>query len=265
MQASDIKKYFIVWLRFAINGFQTQLTNRFALVIFLIGKILRFGVLTFFIVLLVGKTKALAGYSLDQTIFFFLTFNLIDILSQLIFREVYRFRQAVVLGTFDFYLVKPINALFRSLMGGPDLIDFITLIPLIGGIIFYINRLHITDFGSLLIYFILIAVGFIIALSFHILVLSLAVITTEIDHAIMMYRDVVGMGRFPIDIYSEPLRGLLTFVIPVGLMMTFPAKAVLGLLSPSMIIYSLSFAIILFYISLKVWDWSLKQYSSASS
>lgn len=265
MQPLAIKKYFIVWLRFAINGFQTQLINRFALAIFLIGKILRFGVFTFFIVLLVGKTKALAGYSLDQTIFFFLTFNLIDILSQLIFREVYRFRQAVVLGTFDFYLVKPINALFRSLIGGPDLIDFITLIPLIGGIIFYINRLHITDFGSLLIYLILIAVGFIIALSFHILVLSLAVITTEIDHTIMMYRDVVGMGRFPIDIYGEPLRGFLTFIIPVGLMMTFPAKALLGLLSPILIIYAAIFALTIFYLSLKVWNWSLRQYSSASS
>lgn len=260
-----MKKYLFVWLRFAILGFQTQLITRFAMAIFLIGKFLRFSVFTIFIVVLVQNTKALAGYGLDQVIFFFLTFNLIDILAQLMFREVYRFRQAVVMGNFDFYLVKPINPLFRALMGGPDLIDFVTLIPLIGAIIYFMNGLQITEPGRILIYLILVGVSLIIALSFHILVLSLAIITTEIDHAIMMYRDVVGMGRFPVDIYKEPLRGFLTFVIPVGLMMTFPAKAILGLLSPYLIIYAVIFALLMFYLSLKIWNWSLKQYSSASS
>lgn len=260
-----MRKYFLVWLKFAINGFQTQASNRFALIVLLIGKILRFGIFTIFIIILVGKTKSLAGYSLDQTIFFFLSFNLVDILSQLIFREVYRFRQAVVTGTFDFYLTKPVNALFRALLGGPDLIDFITLIPLVGSIIFFMIRIDITNFISILIYLLLLSVAFLIALAFHILVLSLAIITTEIDHAIMMYRDIVGMGRFPVDIYIEPLRGFLTFVIPVGVMMTFPAKALMGLLSLNLVIYAVLFSVFLFYLSLKVWDLALKNYSSASS
>ncbi|MBI3109759.1 ABC-2 family transporter protein [Candidatus Daviesbacteria bacterium] len=261
----NIKKYFYVWLRFAINGFQTQTQARFAMAIFLIGKLLRFFVFGAFMVILVKQTKILAGYNLDQTIFFFLSFNLVDILSQLTFREVYRFRQTVVMGTFDFYLVKPINALFRALFGGPDLIDFLTLLPLLGAIIFLMIRLNIGTVSSVLLYILLIGASLLIALSFHILVLSLAVVTTEIDHAIMMYRDIVGMGRFPIDIYSEPLRGFLTFIIPVGIMMSFPAKSLLGLLSPALIAYSVIFALVLLYLSLRVWNLSLRQYSSASS
>ncbi|MBI2020349.1 ABC-2 family transporter protein [Candidatus Daviesbacteria bacterium] len=260
-----MKKYFLVWLKFAILGFQTQLALPSALFIFLLGKLLRFSVFTFFIIILVDKTKALAGYNLDQTIFFFLSFNLIDTVSQLLFREVYRFRQAVVLGNFDFYLIKPIHPLFRALMGGPDLIDFITLIPLVLATIVFMNRLEINNLLSIMIYILLLISGFIIALAFHILVLALAVITTEIDHAIMMYRDVVGMGRFPIDIYREPLRGFLTFIIPVGIMMSFPTKAILGLLSWQAIVYALIFSLIMLYLSFKVWDYSLKQYSSASS
>lgn len=260
-----MKKYFLVWLKFAILGFQTQLALPSALFIFLLGKVLRFSVFTLFIIILVNKTKALAGYNLDQTIFFFLSFNLIDTVSQLLFREVYRFRQAVVLGNFDFYLIKPIHPLFRALMGGPDLIDFITLIPLVLATIVFMNRLEINNLLSIMIYILLLISGFIIALAFHILVLALAVITTEIDHAIMMYRDVVGMGRFPIDIYREPLRGFLTFIIPVGIMMSFPTKAILGLLSWQAIVYALIFSLIMLYLSFKVWDYSLKQYSSASS
>lgn len=260
-----MKKYFLVWLKFATLGFQTQINNRFALSILLMGKLIRFFMFAIFIVVLLKNTKSLAGYSLDQTIFFFLSFNLVDILSQLVFREVYRFRQAVVTGTFDFYLTKPISALFRSLMAGPDLIDFITLFPLVAALIYFMNRLQIIQVPAILIYCLLVGVAFVIALSFHILVLALAVVTTEIDHAIMMYRDVVGMGRFPIDIYVEPLRFILTFIIPVGIMMSFPAQSFLGILSPVPIIYSIIFALSLFYISLRVWDWSLKKYSSASS
>lgn len=260
-----MRKYLTVWWIFAINSLQTQLVDRWAVVIFLFGKILRFAIFTFFIVVLLTKTKVFAGYNLNQTLFFYLSFNLIDVLAQLLFREVYRFRPAVVNGTFDFYLIKPYNALFRSLTSGPDLLDFITLIPLLGAIIYFMGMLHIASIFNIIIYILLILAGFLIATAFHILVLSLAVITTEIDNAVLLYRDVTNMGRFPMDIYREPLRSFLTFAIPVGVMMSFPTKALIGILSPELIIYSLIFSVTFFYVSIRVWKFSLKHYSSASS
>lgn len=258
-------KYLKVWWLFAINSFQTQLVVRWAVVLFLVAKLLRFSIFTMFIVILLKSTNVLSGYSFDQTILFFLSFNIIDNFAQLLFREVYRFRPAVVEGTFDFYLIKPISPLFRSLLGGPDLIDFLTMIPLLAATAYYINKLGITDIGSITVYFLLLIVGFIIALSFHILVLSLAILTTEIDNAIMLYRDVTSLGRMPIDIYREPIRGILTFIIPVGIMMSYPVKALLGLLSPYLIIYAGIFCLVFLFLSLQIWKHALKQYSSASS
>lgn len=260
-----MKRYFKIWWIFAVNSFQTQLVVRWAVLIFLFAKILRFAVFSIFIILLVGKTSALAGYTLDQTIFFYLSFNLVDMLSQLLFREVYRFRPQVISGNFDFYLIKPFSPLFRSLASGPDLIDLITFFPLLGAIVYFIVKLNIFNPLNITSYIILTGLGFMIALSFHILVLALAVMTTEIDHAIMVYRDIVSLGRMPIDIYTQPLRGFITFIIPVGIMMSFPAKSLLGLLSPLSIIYAFFFTATLFIISLKIWGYALKQYSSASS
>lgn len=260
-----LKKYLKVWWIFAFNSFQTQLLTRWSILLFLISKLLRFSIFIIFIIILLDKTKALASYNLDQTVFFFLTFSLIDTLVQTVFREVYRFRPTIVNGTFDYYLIKPFNPLFRALATGPDIIDLMLLIPLIVSIIFFMNRLNITNLISLISYFLLLSTAFIIALSFHILVLSLAILTTEIDHAILVYRDLIGMGRFPIDIYHEPLRGILTFIIPVGIMMSFPVKALLGLLSPILIIYAIIFSFLTFLLSLKVWKFALKDYSSASS
>lgn len=260
-----IIKYLKIWWLYAANTFAVQMVVRWALIIFLFVKLLRFAIFTLFIIILVQKTKVFAGYSLDETILFFLSFNLVDILAQLFFREVYRFRSVVVMGTFDFYLIKPLNPLFRSLATGPDFIDFLTLIPLIGSIVYFINRLNITDVFAILTYIFLIFLAFVISLSFHILVLALAVVTTEIDHAIMVYRDIAALGRMPIDIYMEPIRGFLTFIIPVGIMMTFPTKSLLGLLTPLNLIYALIFAAFIFLLSLKVWEFALTKYSSASS
>lgn len=260
-----ILKYLKVWVIFAINSFQVQMNVRWALLLFLFGKVLRFSIFLFFIVILVNTTKSLAGYTLDQTILFFLTFNLIDTLAQVLFREVYRFRPMILSGNFDFYLIKPINALFRSLTAGPDLLDFFTLIPLVGAIYYFLNRLNLITFENMFIYVLLVFSGFVIALSFHILVLCLAILTTEIDHAVMLYRDITSLGRMPINIYSEPLRGLLTFVIPVGIMMSFPVQAILGQLNPYDIIYAVSFSLILFVLSIRLWIYSVKKYTSASS
>jgi ABC-2 type transport system permease protein len=95
--------------------------------------------------------------------------------------------------------------------------------------------------------------------------LGFGILTTAVDNMIMLYRDLTQMGRFPIEIYHEPLRGILTFVIPVGIMMTFPTKALFGLLSIQGISIALALGLGLFVLSMKFWQYSLKQYSSASS
>ncbi len=264
-QEIKMKKYLRLWWFYTTASLQVQLNVRWGLALFLFAKILRFTTFIFFLVILVRSTKVLAGYNLDQTILFFLSFNFLDIVSQLLLREVYRFRAVIISGNFDYYLVKPISPLFRSLFTGADLLDFITLIPLVYALIYFIYKLMLLNPTSLIIYVISLLVGFSIALSLHILVLSLGVLTTEVNNAILVYRDLVGMGRVPVDIYMEPIRGFITFIIPVGIMMTFPSKALMGILSPLSITYSIFFAISLLYLSLKVWRWSVKQYSSASS
>lgn len=258
-------KYLRLWWFFTINTFQMQSNIRWAFVLFVFAKFLRFGAFILFLVILLQSTKSLAGYNLNQVILFFLSFNLLDIVSQFLFREVYRFRAVIISGSFDYYLAKPINPLFRSLFSGADLLDFVTLIPLLYAIIYYINQLHLFNTMNLLFYFLMFSIGFLIILSFHIFVLSLGILTTEVDNAIFVYRDLAGMGRVPVDVYMEPIRGFITFIIPVGIMMTFPAKALLGVLSLPLMIYAVCFSVLFFYLSLSAWKFALRNYSSASS
>ncbi len=258
-------KYLKVWLKLTGASFQVFFISRIGALLFLFGKILRFVFFLFFLVILISRTQIFAGYNLWQVILFYLTFNFIDSSTQMIFREVYRFRQQVVSGNFDLILVKPVNSLFRALFGGADLLDMITLLPFL--IFVAVAAAHLPSISIIgIIFYILLVVNSLwIAASFHIIVLALAILTTEIDHAIMIYRDFTGMGKLPVDIYGEPLRSFVTFVIPVGIMMTFPAKALMGVLSVSGIISAFLLSTTVFLFSLFLWRYALRRYTSASS
>lgn len=262
---SNFQRYFRVWLKLTGYSFMTMLTTRFSFIMFLFGKVLRFALFFGFLLFLLSRTKVLVGYNLYQVAFFVLTFNLIDTGVQLLFREVYRFRPLVVSGNFDLVLVKPFNPLFRVLAGGADVIDLFMFIPFSAGVIYLLGKLGPLSILHVAGYFLLLINAFLIATAFHIAVLALGILTTEIDNTIMVYRDITRMGMVPIDIYKEPLRGFLTFVIPVGMMMTFPAKALMGLLSWPAILVSFLIGGLLFYLSLKFWQYAIRRYSSASS
>lgn len=261
----NLKRYFRVWAKLTSYSFMTMLTTRFSFSLFLIGKILRFAFFFMFLILIVSRTKVLVGYNFYQMALFVLTYNLIDTGVQLLFREVYRFRPLVVSGNFDLVLVKPFNPLFRVLAGGADVVDLFMLIPFSLGVIYLMGKVGTLSSIGVILYLLLVFNGFLIATAFHIAVLALGILTTEIDNTIMLYRDITRMGMVPIDIYRQPLRAFLTFILPVGIMMTFPAKVLMGLLSWQGVVISFVVGGLLFWLSLKFWRYSLRQYASASS
>lgn len=261
-----MNKYLKVWLQLAHISFAEQLATRFSSILFLIGKIARFALFLIFLISLTARSGDLAGYTKDQVIVFFLVFNLADILTQLFFRGVYFFRQKVVSGEFDFYLVKPMNPLFRILAGYTDFLDLITLFALAGyaAIFFNASSLIILPQNAIL-FIIMLILSFLIALAIHIIVVAIGIITTEVDHTIMIYRDLTQMGRIPIDVYAQPVRIALTYLIPIAIMISVPAQALLGLLSPFFIFISLLITFFSLLISFRFFRYSLSQYSSASS
>ena len=257
-------RYLKIWWKISLESFMMVLSQKFVITFFLVGKVLRFIFFFGFLYFLLGSSKSLAEFSGNQVIFFFLTYTLIDTIAQFLFREVYRFRPLVISGDLDLILVKPMNPLFRVLMGGADVIDLITIPPLVAAT-WHIGSLLNPSAINVVYYLFLVLNGLLVATAFHIAVLAFGVITLEVYHTVMVYRDLISMGRFPIDIYKEPLKSVLTFLIPVGIMITLPAKALFGLISPAGVILSLFFGLALVLIAISFWEFALKKYSSASS
>lgn len=259
-----MKRYLKIWYLLTAGSFQTILASRFAVVVFIFGKLLRFGLYLAFMVFLFSGVKTVLIFDQYQTLLFLMTFTILGSVGQMLFREVYRFRGKLTSGEFDFDLVKPIHPLLKNMTGGFDLMDLLTMPVLFYALYYVISHLQFTP-SLLVLYFLLCLNGLLVLASIHIILAGLGIITLEIDHMMMIYRDIETMGRFPVDIYKEPLRQILTFAVPVGIMFTIPAKALLGLLSWPAITASFLVGLASIILAFKFWDFAVKKYSSASS
>jgi ABC-2 type transport system permease protein len=266
-KAKRYRKYLRLWLAFSHASFQEAiLLNFFSSSLFILGKLFRFLSIFAFLFIIVSQTKTFMGYTRDQVILFFLVFNLVDITVQAVFRGVYWFRGLILSGNFDYFLLKPLHPLFNVLTRYTDFMDVFTLVPLIGYIIYFVHTNHLAPSGwSVLLFGLLLVLAFIIALAFHIISISIGVITTETDNIIWVLRNLSQMARVPIDIYYQAIQIILIFVLPVGIMITFPAKALMGLLEVRWLVVSLVVSLVMLKFSLVFWQWALKRYSSASS
>lgn len=258
-------KNFKIWLIYTNNTFQQVLSNRFLMLLFLFGKAARIIMFLVFLYFLTKGVTGIAGYNSEQIIFFYLAFNFIDTAAQFFFREVYRFRQLIISGNFDFVLTKPYNPLVKVLFGGADVMDLIMLFFLFLGLVGVGVTSVSTNPVSWLGFIFLTINAIFLAGAFHLVVLGLGIITLSIDHLIMIYRDLTALMRIPVDLYVEPLRSLLTFVLPLGIMFTFPPKLLMGLLSWQMIFVSFALGLSTLYLALLFWKYSLRHYQSASS
>ena len=246
----------------ASASIQAALTHRLGGVLFLVGKLLRFGLFILFLSVIYQKMQTLAGYSFEQILTFFLMFNLLDLFGQIFFRGIYWFRNQVLAGDLDFILASPMNVLFRILTQQTDILDVPLLVIVIAMLV--AQPINLTLMQTIVASLVFLS-ALIIITAIHIAVAALGVMTTEVDHTIMIYRDVSQMARFPIDIYADWIRAVLTFAIPVAVAFTFPAKAMLGLISWPGVAGSMMMAAVSFGLAVKLWQYSLKQYSSASS
>ena len=260
-----MKRYFKLWWFFTKNTTSLAMQSRFGSIMFLLGKIIRFFILFYFLFILVSETKTLAGFDIYQVMFFFATFSLVDIIPQLFLRETYRFRNYVVRGFFDYILTKPMSPLFRSLFGGSDVLDIPLLFLSIGFLVFAGSHIGPITFVGVWLYLLLLINALVIAFSIHVFILGFGIITTDIDNGVMLYRDITKMGQIPVDVYRAPVNFFITFILPVGIMMSFPVKALLGMLPLHYILTAAVFSLGLLFFSLKFWQFSLRQYQSASS
>lgn len=245
--------YFSLFKSFSKLSIFSILRARFAVFFFLIGKLIRFLFFYIFIHNLAYTAKSIGDFSPSFIILVFLTYSIIDALGQMIFREVYKFKPLVVSGDFDIILTKPYNPLCRCLLGGIDILDAITLIPYIGALVYYLVLIK-PDLVSFLFYLLFLINSMLIIAGIHLLTLTVTLINPGADQTIMVYRDISSLGKYPTSIYNRPLQFALTYIIPVGIMVTFPVLALFNKMSTLGFLFTLLFSLLFVFFGIFSWN-----------
>jgi ABC-2 type transport system permease protein len=111
----------------------------------------------------------------------------------------------------------------------------------------------------------LLACATMVLYSLWILVISAAFWVVRLDNLAYLFSAIFDFARWPVTIFKGALRALFTFVIPLAIMTTYPAEALLGALdgrtAALTVVGSFGFAMV----ARLVWQRALGRYTSASS
>ena len=169
-------------------------------------------------------------------------------------------------GTLDFVLLKPADAQFLVSTSRFALwrITSVLMGLLIFGYAF--NRLGRwpSALGVLQAAF-LAVLAIAVLYSLWILIVSLAFYVVKVDNLTYLFTSIFDAARWPSTVFRGALHLVFTFVIPLGLMTTYPAEALLGRLDPTSILASVAGTVGLAFVSRQIWLMSIRRYTSASS
>jgi viologen exporter family transport system permease protein len=173
-------------------------------------------------------------------------------------------------GTLDFVLLKPADAQF---LVSTAKFEPWRVIDLAGALVIFGYAFHRLgrwpNLPQLLLGLVFLVLATVVLYSIWILVVSAAFWVVKVDNLSYLFGSLFDAGRWPIDIFRGVLRGALrfvfTFIFPLALMTTYPARALLGKLDAPTALAALGGGAIFAAVARGVWKRALAMYTSASS
>jgi ABC-2 type transport system permease protein len=169
-------------------------------------------------------------------------------------------------GTLDFVLMKPADAQFLVSTARFEpwrAIDFFAGIA----ILVWAFRLIGTSPSplSIVVSIGLLAVAIAVLYSIWIVVVAAAFWVVRLDNLSYLMSSLFDFGRWPVGIFRGAARLFFTFVIPIALMTTYPAEALLGRLSPASAWLGIGGALVFAVAGRFIFTRAIGRYTSASS
>src|SRR6185503_7963856 len=169
-------------------------------------------------------------------------------------------------GTLDFVLLKPADAQFLVSTARFEpwrSTNVVTALVLWVYSFVRMGRLP-SPTGSLAALLLLVAATALLC-SQWILTVSAAFYVVKIDNLTNLFNSIFDAARWPVEVFRGAIRWIFTFIVPLALMTTFPAQAMLGRLPLTALAWSVVGAGVFGWLSRRVWLSSIARYTSASS
>ncbi len=169
-------------------------------------------------------------------------------------------------GAFDYVLLKPVDAQFMASTGGYEPQKVVDLVGAAALACYAFSQRGIWPTGVQLgLGFILLVAGVTAMYSLWIVCAAASFWVVRLDNLTYLLQAIFDTARWPIQVFRGVWRFVFTFIIPVAVMTTFPAMALLGRLSTQTALLTLAGALVMLMVSRLIWRAAIRNYTSASS
>lgn len=169
-------------------------------------------------------------------------------------------------GSFDFVLVKPIDAQWQVSIRELRIwqsVDILAGAGVLIGALWHMNTR--IGWGEVLLFGFTLVNGMLLIYAIWMLIGCIAFWVIRIDNIFELFDNIVSAGRLPVNVYPTWVRIVLTYMVPVAFAVTVPAEAITARIDASTVLIQ-SVVMLAFIGGLRLlWHRALVRYSGASA
>lgn len=255
------------WGRIYLQAAKTAVASRMA---YRLDYFLSISIMLFFemvgpmvTVLIYGAGVSFPGWNLYEALLIQAIFLLAKgIAFPFFFGMVWNTLRRVQEGTFDLLLIKPQPVLFMAIVTGFDAED---LGKLIGGTgLFVISITHLAPPSPLqwVSFVFIFCFSLIVMFAFAVLMAATGMIWIGNSRLYELFNTLTSFGIYPSSIFSKNIQVVISYIIPIGMIGSFPASVLLGRPAPEALI-GIGISVLFLALSLLFWKIMMSRYTSA--
>ncbi|AQX56054.1 ABC transporter permease [Priestia flexa] len=259
--------YFSMFFQYISQYIKTRLQYQADMVVEVVSDLLFQAVNLIFILVVFGHTQFLNGWSREEIIFIY-GFFLVPFAVFSSFFNIWDFNERyIVKGEMDRILTRPIHSLFQVILERMELESLFGAITGVAVMIYAGSILDLSFAWYDFFIFILFVLGGALVYAGIFIALASIGFWSDARTSIMptMY-NIGNYGRYPVDIYNNVIRYVLTWILPFAFVGVYPAAYFLGreewygyaFLTPVM-------GVIFFTLAIVLWNVGVKRYRGAGN
>lgn len=213
------------------------------------------------------NTTSLSGWGIGELIALLGVWRLAHLLvAALIWPATETFNTSIRDGSFDYYLLQPVNSQFLVSFSRITIWRVwevgLSAVLITVGINLSQRAEHAINLVS---FMVLIVAGIAVLYSLWIVLIAFTFWFVKFENNVTILQALLDTGRYPATVYPTWLRLIVTFIIPIAIATTVPLQALRGELNPGQVLLFLGIGAASLLVSSQIWKAGVRRYSGASA
>lgn len=222
--------------------------------------------LSFYKVLFLN-TGSLGGWTEAQVMIFVSAYIMSDAIDMTLFsNNLWMLPVAVNKGDLDYHLVRPVSSLFFLTMREFATNSFLNFLMTLAISIYCLtNYPESIGWERIVLFYLFVFLGALLSVTVRLILITPVFWSHSARGFDQVYWSLTRFIERPDSIFTGWTRKILVSVLPLSVIASFPARVIFDTLTPGFFLHMIGVCVVFFFILVSLWNYALKNYSSASS